>query len=87
MAIPPFSGKSNSSVLTCSHLCRLPGRNMRQPVPNMLRRRPWLPILLAFLAFIGLWIWFITFSGKHRPETIPYPKPPASTGAPPSRIP
>lgn len=42
---------------------------------NLLRRKPWIPVLVAFLAFVGLWIWFAWFAIQHNPEAIPLPRP------------
>ena len=43
---------------------------------TLLRRKPWLPVLFFYLAFIGIWIWFAWFAVKHSPEVIEPPPSP-----------
>ena len=42
---------------------------------NLIRRKPWIPILLFYLSFVGLWVWFAGFAVRNSPETIPMPPP------------
>lgn len=40
---------------------------------QFLRHRPWLPVLLFYLTFIGVWIWFAWFAIQHSPQSIAPP--------------
>lgn len=53
------------------------------PVPpslNFIQRKPWLPVLLFYIAFMGVWIWFAWFAIQNSPEVI-VPPPPAAHGS------
>jgi hypothetical protein len=42
---------------------------------KLLKDKPWLVIVFAFVALILLWVWFIRLAIKHQPEEIPAQKP------------
>lgn len=44
---------------------------------TLIRRKPWIPVALFYLAFIILWIWFAWFAIQHSPQTIQAPSPAA----------
>jgi hypothetical protein len=44
---------------------------------NLIRRKPWIPVLLFYLGFMGLWVWFAWFAARNSPQVIP--DPPART--------
>jgi len=46
---------------------------------NVLRKYPWLWILLGFLIYVFIWFAFIRFAGDHRP-------PPFDPENPPERV-
>ena len=36
-----------------------------------LKENSWIWFIVFFLAFIGLWVWYIQFASKHTPEKVP----------------
>ena len=40
---------------------------------NLIKRKPWIPVLVFYIGFMGLWIWFAWFAMQHSPEVIPLP--------------
>jgi hypothetical protein len=47
-------------------------------MPNLLRERPWLLVIVAFLVLIGAWTALIIFSQRNADEEIPLPPPPGA---------
>jgi hypothetical protein len=48
-------------------------------MPNPLHKRPWLLVIVAFVALVGAWTALITFARSHADEAIPLPPPAAAT--------
>lgn len=40
---------------------------------NWLRKRPWLPFVGAFIAFVMWWVFFIILAVQNQPEQVPLP--------------
>ena len=40
-------------------------------MPKILSNKPWLLVIGAFLAFVGLWVAFIVFAVRHQPPQVP----------------
>jgi hypothetical protein len=45
---------------------------------EFMRQRPWIWVVAAFVALIGLWAWFITLAVRNQPEEVPLEHLPAS---------
>lgn len=40
---------------------------------NLIRRKPWIPVLLFYLSFLGVWIWFAWVAVQNSPQVVPDP--------------
>ena len=40
---------------------------------NWLRKRPWLPFVGGFIAFVVWWVFFIFLAVRNQPEQVPLP--------------